>query len=151
MNEERVERREPEREGVIFLICKDGKVLLEDRNLPTKAYSGYRIIPGGKVEKQKDISHEEALKREAWEECGIEVVEMIHLDTFLHVTISNHLYNTSAYLITKFNGEVRNVEGKSEHIWVDFDEAIKSMLFADSRYVVLLAKQHLNGKELSKD
>lgn len=71
---------------------------------------------------------------------------MVHLDTFLHMTISNHLYHTSAYLITKFNGEVRNVEGKSEHIWVDLDEAARTILFADSRYVVSLAKQHLAGK-----
>lgn len=146
MNQERRDRREPDKEGVIFLIYKDGKVLLEDRNLPTKAYSGYRIIPGGKVEKGKDGGHEDALKREVREECGIEVVEMVLLDTFYHVTISNNLYNTSAYLITQFDGEVKNVEGKSEHVWVDLDEAAKSLLFADSRYIILLAEHFLNEK-----
>ena len=146
MQEERGERREPEREGVIFLIYKDGKVLLEDRKLPNKSYYGYRIIPGGKVEKGIDKSHEEALRREVREECGIEVVEMIHLDDFFQMTITNHLYNTSAYLITKFNGEVENLEKKSEHVWVELNKAIESLPFVDSRYLVSLAKQYLAGK-----
>lgn len=138
------ERREPEKEGVIFLIYQNGKVLLEDRKTPNKAYFGYKIIPGGKVEIDKDLNHEKAAEREALEECGIVVKKMIHLDTFLHMTISNHLYHTSAYLITEFEGEVVNKEGKSDHVWVEIDEAEKSLEFVDSRYIILLAKKYLN-------
>lgn len=134
--------RKFERKGVIFLIYKDGKVLLEHRTTPDKAYFGYEIIPGGKVE-QTDISAVKAAEREAFEECGIVVKKMAHLDTFLHVTISNHLYQTAAFLITEFEGELKNNEGKSEHIWVDINETSKHLQFADSRYVIRLALNFL--------
>jgi 8-oxo-dGTP pyrophosphatase MutT (NUDIX family) len=146
MNNEIGEQRKPEKEGVIFLIYKNGKVLLEDRKRPDKPYFGYKIIPGGKVEKETDCGFDDAAEREALEECGIKVTKMVHLDTFLHMTISNHLYNTATYLITEFEGEVINPEDKSDHIWVDLDEASKLLEFSDSRYVVLLAKQYLAGQ-----
>src|SRR3989339_1186885 len=92
------EIRKPEKLGVIFLIFKDGKILIEDRKHPEKAYFGYKIVPGGKVE--DDESFNTAVKRELLEECGIRPKGMINLDTFLHMTISNHLYYTAAYLIT---------------------------------------------------
>ena len=148
MNEERGERREPEREGVIFLIYKDGKVLLEERTIPGKAYSGYTIIPGGKFEVGVDHNHDDAVNREICEECGnIEITKIILLDRYLQTTITNHLYKVSAYLIAGFEGEISNPEGKSNHIWVDLNEAANSLLFADSRYIILLAKQYLSGKE----
>src|SRR5688572_28863936 len=133
MSNEFGERRDPERKGVIFLIYQDGKVLLEDRTTPEKAYFGYEIIPGGKVESGTDINFEQAAKREVFEECGIVVKGMVQLDTFLHVTISNHLYETTAFLITEFEGEPNNVEGKSKHLWVDINEANQHLLFGDSK------------------
>ena len=57
MSVEVKEQRLPEREGVYFLIYKSGKVLLEERKTPEKAYYGYTIIPGGKVEKSTNESH----------------------------------------------------------------------------------------------
>lgn len=137
------EVRVPEREGVIFLIYKDGKVLIENRVHPNKVYYGYPIIPGGKVKKDEGEPYYIAAQREAEEECGIVVRKMVHLDTFLHVTMSNHLYRTAAYLITDYEGEVKNVEGVSEQIWVDIEKVDETLPFADSKYVVKLARDYL--------
>lgn len=136
------EKIEPEKEGVIFLLFRNGKVLLEDRKHPQKPYFGYVIVPGGKVEKE-DTSHEKAAEREVLEECGIKVKKMICLDTFLHITISNHLYRTTAYLITDFDGEVTNKEGKADHVWAKIEDAYQIMQFSDSRYVLKLAEEKL--------
>jgi len=143
-------QRQIEREGVIFLIFKDGRVLVEERKTPDKPYFGYKIIPGGKRE-QFDRSFYDAALREASEECGIKPTKMIYLDTFLHITASNHLYNTSAYLITSFEGEISNNEGKSDHHWLTFEEAYEKMPFVESRYVLRLAQQVLNGEGLRTD
>ena len=151
MSSEMREKRLPEKDGVFFLIYKDGKVLLEERLLRDKAYYGYTIIPSGKMDKSKDADHLDAVKREVEEECGIKPTELIRLDTFLDITITNHFYNTSAYLITDFGGEVRNVEGKSEQVWVDIKDARAYLPFGDMRYVVLLAQLYLSGKGQSED
>jgi 8-oxo-dGTP pyrophosphatase MutT (NUDIX family) len=146
MSLEMREKRLPEKDGVFFLIYKDGKVLLEERLLQDKAYYGYTIIPSGKMDKLKDADHLDAARREIEEECGIKPIDLIQLDTFYDVTITNHFYNTSAFLITNFEGEVRNVEGKSRQMWVDIKYAQTHLLFADMRYIILLAQLYLNGK-----
>src|SRR5687768_9681257 len=99
MLHEQGEKREAEKQGAIFLIYKEGKVLLEDRIDPTKVYFGYRLIPGGKFDANRDFTREDTAKNEAKEECGIQITTMVHLDTFLHMTVSNHLYLTSAFLV----------------------------------------------------
>jgi len=149
MFEERREKRLPEKEGVLFLIYKEGKVLLEERLREDKAYYGYTIIPGGKVEKISGESHLEAAKREISEECGICATDITRLDTFYNITISNNFYNTSAYLVTDYQGDIRNVEGKSRHLWVDINEAPNIVSFANDRYIILMAKLYLNETKLS--
>lgn len=143
---ERKEKRSVEKEGVFFLIYNNGKVLLEERKRPDKPYFGYITIPGGGVD-GKDLNHFEAAKREAKEECGIEAKEIILLDNFLQMSISNHLYNVSAFLISSYGGEVTNPEGKSNHIWATFDEALKMVSFVETRYILLKAKIYLTGKD----
>ena len=143
------ERREPEKEGVIFVIFRDGKVLLENRTTLNKVYYGYTIIPGGKVEFGE--SHDEAAEREILEECGVRSTKITLLGSFLHVTISNNLYHTSAYLITEFEGEFANNENKAEHLWGDFEEAESLLQFAESKYVLQLAKNALIDQGLLKD
>lgn len=146
MEREGVEKRKPEKKSVIFVIHKDGKILLEDRTCPGRTYYGYRIIPGGKFEAEKDADYEDAVRREVLEECGIDILEMVRLDKFLSVSVSNHLYEIEAYLITKYEGEVLNTENKSEHVWVDLDNAENELLFVDMKYVILLARQYVNER-----
>lgn len=145
MSAEFGEKRLPDRQGVIFLLYKDGKVLLEERISPDKAYFGYTIIPGGKFEKGIDVTHEDALKREVLEECGVTVSDFVLLDRYLQTTITNHLYDVSAFLVTRYDGEVTNPEGKARHLWVDINKADKHLLFADSRYILSMAKDMLSS------
>jgi 8-oxo-dGTP pyrophosphatase MutT (NUDIX family) len=148
MTSEFRERLMPDKEGVFFLVYNNGQVLLEERLQPEKAYYGYTIIPGGKVETDKGEDHLVAVKREIEEECGVTATNIFKLDDFLNITLSNNFYHTSAYLITEYDGEVRNVEGKSRHVWVDIDKASELLPFVDSRYLILLARLHLNGIKL---
>jgi 8-oxo-dGTP pyrophosphatase MutT (NUDIX family) len=148
MSSEIKEKLMPDKEGVFFLVYNNGQVLLEERLQPEKAYYGYIIIPGGKVEVGNGEDHTAAVKREVREECGVIATNITKLDNFLNMSLSKNFYNTSAYLITEYDGEVRNVEGKSRHIWVDIDKASEVLSFADSRYLILLTKLHLSGIKL---
>lgn len=147
MSTEIGEKRVPDRQGVIFLIYNNGKVLLEERISTNKAYYGYTIIPGGKFEQGVDLSHEDALKREVLEECGVTINDFVLLDRYLQTTITNHLYDVSAFLVTNYNGEITNPEGKARHLWVDIAEADKYLLFADSRYILSMAKSILSNRQ----
>lgn len=144
MTAEMGEKRLPEKEGVYFLVYKEGKILIEERITSGKAYYGYNIVPGGKVNFVDGESHEQGAKREIKEELGVEATKLVCLDRFLNTSISNHLYDISVYLILDFKGEVTNVENKSIHRWVDIEKANEFLPFGDSRYVVLLAREYLS-------
>lgn len=139
----------PDRIGVIFLIYNDGKVLLEKRTTLGKGYYGYTIIPGGKVETGETF--DQAARREIWEECGIDVVEMYPLDRFLHFTPSKHLYDTTAFIVMDYNNDPINIEGKSDHVWVDINKALELLIFGDSRDVIRAAKEFLISRGRLKD
>lgn len=138
----------PDKEGVYFIVYNNGQVLLEERLQPEKAYYGYTIIPGGRVESENEENHLTAVKREVKEECGVIPTNIIKLDDFFTITLSKHFFHTSAYLITEYDGGVRNVEGKSRHVWVDIDKASELLPFVDSKYSILLARLYLNGTKL---
>lgn len=101
--------------------------------------------------KKKDLSYEEAAKREVEEECGVKVMKIVPLDRFLMVTTSNTLYKMSAFMVVDFEGDVLNKEGKSKHIWLSYEQAREVLCFADIRYVLLLAKEYLAKEGLLKD
>ncbi len=143
MTERIGEKRLPEREGVIFVIYNKGKYLLEERLNPESTYFGYVIVPGGSVENDKDQDSLQAAMREIFEECGIVPRKVTVLDTFLHTIISGKLLKSTAVLVTDYDGEITNMEGKSNHIQVDYDTALELMPFAESRYCLMLAKQAL--------
>jgi len=152
MSVEYKEKISPEIEGVIFLVCKEGNVLLEERIDPNKAYFGLKIIPGGHVDYLMDKNHEDARDREVFEECGVVVKGSVLLDTFYNVTAAKKLCFTSAYLVTDYEGEVQDKEPeKSKHIWVRIQEAKKLLPFVESRYILDLATKKLTEKGLLKD
>lgn len=142
--ESKPERNELTKEGVFFLVFKDGKGLFEKRIDPSKAYYGYTIIPGGKIEKDKDKNNQDAMVREVGEELGIKPTKFVLLDTFQDISITGHHYRTAAWLITEYQGEITtNEPDKAEHVWMGLDEALSLIPFADSRYVIRLAKSEL--------
>lgn len=67
---------------IAFMLIKDNQVLAEKRK-PTKlVVPGAVALPGGHIEAGEQP--EEALRREAHEELGIVLLEMVYVCTLLH-------------------------------------------------------------------
>lgn len=132
--------------GVSFLLFRDGKVLLERKKYPGKPYNGNIIVPGGHVEPGETF--EEALVREIYEECGVVPREYLLLDTFDSVSPAGNYFHIQAYLVTCFDGEIKNMEGpsKTEHLLVDIDKANDYIKLLSSRYPVFLTQLRLSEK-----
>lgn len=93
------------KEAVIFLLYKEGKFLLEERVNPEKTYFGYTKVPGGKIEEGE--VRKDALAREIKEELGIKAQDIVLLDSFENVTTFATHYLVHAYLVTRYEGEVK--------------------------------------------
>lgn len=82
---ERGEIKKPgDAEGVIFLLYKNGKFLVEEVTRKGSGFYGHVRIPGGAIEKGE--TPKEAMKREVKEELDIDAKSFIFLDTFEDVT-----------------------------------------------------------------
>lgn len=150
MLQERRERKTPDRQAVIFLVYKEGKILLEERIKPGSGYYGYTIIPGGGVEDGE--SPKEAAKREIKEELGVIPVSIIHLDRFEDVTLSNAHILFDAYLIDEYRGDPVNKEPeKSNHVWVPIEDAFEYLPLVSSRHIIDRAINFLNEAKLKED
>lgn len=146
MPRERLSRKEkiPPQEGVIFLLFRDGLVLMERRSLDDPRYPGQLLVPGGKSE--NDETPRETIKREIEEELGLDgVFRARFLGSYAFTDSTGQKYLPIAYLITDFKGEIINREpAKSTHVWLSIDEAWRQAEQASTRYVLLLAKMKLN-------
>lgn len=138
---ERGEIKKPgETEGVIFLLYKDGKFLVEEVTRVESGFYRHLRIPGGKIEQGE--SPEEAMKREVEEELGVSPKSFIELDAFEDVTLSGNYYVFHAFLVLDYDGEVKNREPeKSNLYWLPVDEAWDSLKLASSRYVLCLSEK----------
>ncbi len=138
---ERGEIKKPgETEGVIFLLYKDGKFLVEEVTRARSGLYGHVIIPGGKIKQGE--TPEDAMKREIKEELDVSVKSFIHIDTFEDVTLSGNYYVFHAFLVLDYEGEVTNQEpGKSNLQWLPIHEAWNSLKLASSRYVLCLSEK----------
>lgn len=54
---------------VAFILMKEGKILVEKRRMDKETDPGKVVIPGGHIEAGE--THEDALKRELFEELGV--------------------------------------------------------------------------------
>ena len=94
------------REAVIFILYKDGKILIEKR--PTKSGGVENYIPNGGVEESDKGQSEDykivAMKREAREELNdLEILDYEYLAVYEVSEIKIRFY---AYLVTGWDGEV---------------------------------------------
>jgi len=133
-------KRPTETEGVIFLLYKGGRVLVEGRLKKGSGFYGHTVIPGGEIEKGE--TPENAMKREIKEELDVVVKDFEELDTFESVTLNFGYHVFHAYLVTRFDGEIKNMEPEKSHFhWVSVPEAWDILKLASSRYVLCLAEK----------
>ena len=148
-DQERRESKRWEHEGVMFLIYRNGRFLLEERIRPDSAHLGYTIIPGGTVEEGE--SHEQAFIRELEEEYGIKPVSYHSLGTFENVSLGGKHFLITAYLILNFEGELTNREPEKCRLrWVSLEKAESTLPLVSSKFVLLKGRQVLNEQEPSR-
>lgn len=69
-------------ECVLFILLRDGEMLLEKRKLTKEGDPGLIVISGGHCEKGKSV--EQALLRELYEELSIKPVNYHYICTLFH-------------------------------------------------------------------
>jgi 8-oxo-dGTP diphosphatase len=105
--------------AVAGLLMRDGKLLVAERP-DGRPYSGFWEFPGGKVEGGETA--DEAIKRELFEELGIENVEaeswFEHLHAYPDKTVLLELWR-----VTAFTGEPHGKEGQQLR-WATYEEIL---------------------------
>lgn len=143
MTPEKVEKMQSQGEAVVFLVYKDGDVYLMERLKEGSGYFGYTIIPGGKIE-SFDLNPESAVVREVAEEMGIKLIHMVHLDSYLDMSLSGNFRKNHAFLVDEFEGEVTSIEPEKERlVCVPITCAKDKMELAAGRYLIELARKYL--------
>ena len=120
--------------GVCTIIIKDNKILLGKRHDdPEKADSelhgeGTWTIPGGKLDFKEDIT--EAAKREAKEECDIDIHDIGLVSLTNDIRGEKH-FVTIGFVAKEFSGEPRVMEPDeiTEWRWFDVNNLPSPMFF----------------------
>lgn len=120
---------------VAVIIDTDDRVLLTQRNVPP--FQGEWVMPGGKIDLGEPIVA--ALKREVWEEVGIEVEVGNLIDVFEHVTPGedNYHFIIIYYRCTPLYCDVNhNKEEVAEARWVERDDIPNYKMPAGARFIL---------------
>jgi 8-oxo-dGTP diphosphatase len=104
------------------IIIKDGKLLLLRRSKGEKFLSGYWTIVGGKFE-EKDLTLEEAVKREVKEETNLDitVIKPIDVGSYWRTDKPGLREVEIAYLCvpSMVNNIILNPQEHDSFVWVD--------------------------------
>ncbi len=118
----------------VAVIWNDQRQILIDRRLPKGVMGGLWEFPGGKIEPSETI--EECIKREIYEELGINIdvgehlITIDHVYTHLHVTLIVH--------------HCRHISGVPEPLecdevrWVNLDE-LEQFSFPEANIQIIAA------------
>ncbi|QXE93123.1 NUDIX domain-containing protein [Geomonas subterranea] len=120
---------------VAVIIDSDGRVLLTKRNIPP--FQGEWVMPGGKIDLGEPIVA--ALKREVWEEVGLEVEVGELIDVFEHVTPGEAHYHFIIiyYRCTPLYCDVKhNQDEVAEARWVEPGELPDFKIPAGARFIL---------------
>lgn len=130
--------RYPERKkSVVFLLYKDGKVLLETKVPPEYSfhdpYAGLTIVPGGKIEQRDRRENKEFLNaaiREIREEFDVEAGLFVKiLETDNNINPKGVPYHTVVYLVLDWDGEPKldTEVYKARKFWIPIEEALNKI------------------------
>ena len=120
---------------VAVIIDTDDRVLLTKRNVPP--FQGEWVMPGGKIDLGEPIVA--ALKREVWEEVGLEVEVGELIDIFEHVTPGedNYHFIIIYYRCTPLYCDVKhNRDEVAEARWVACDELSEYKIPAGAQFIL---------------
>ena len=120
---------------VAVIVDGDGQVLLTKRSIPP--FQGEWVMPGGKIDLGEPIV--EALRREVWEEVGLEVEVGRLIDVFEHVTpgCDNYHFIIIYYLCTPLYCDVNhNRDEVAEARWVRGDDLAHYKMPAGARFIL---------------
>jgi len=102
---------------VAGILQRENRILIAQRP-PGKPYSGFWEFPGGKIEQNESGEH--ALRRELYEELGIEVSNAKLL--FHHeYTYPDKMVHLQVWYVLHFSGEPHSKENQALN-WVTFAE-----------------------------
>jgi len=120
---------------VAVIVDQDQQVLLTKRCVPP--FQGEWVMPGGKIDLGEPIVA--ALKREVWEEVGLEVEVGRLIDVFEHVTpgADNYHFIIIYYLCTPLYCDVNhNRDEVSEARWVKGEDLGQYKIPAGARFIL---------------
>ena len=117
--------------AVAGILKRDDKVLVGERPLG-KPYSGYWEFPGGKIESGE--SGEEALKRELFEELGVEIQKARCLLSHQHAYPDKTVF-LEVWEVVDFIGEPQNIEHKTLR-WVTLSE-MRQLRLLEGNWAIL--------------
>ena len=122
--------------AVIGVVFNEKKQILVSKRLEGKAYEGYWELPGGKIELGEQPS--QTLKREFFEEVGINIIEADFLKT-IHYQYPEFVVILEVFKVNSFTGNIYSKEGQ-ELAWLDPNDVseISPLLPASNQILELL-------------
>lgn len=120
---------------VAVIVDDEDRVLLTKRNIPP--FQGEWVMPGGKIDLGEPIVA--ALKREVWEEVGLEVEVGGLIDIFEHVTpgADNYHFIIIYYLCTPLYCDVNHNHAEvAEACWVHQDDLAGYKMPDGARFIL---------------
>lgn len=105
------------RQAVVFMLVRDGKLLVEKRRKDKKHLPGVVVIPGGSIEEGE--TPEQAVKREVEEELGVTPTAMAYLCTLRQRKESDVLLHF--YTVNAWTGNI-SVKEAVDVSWIGLDE-----------------------------
>lgn len=134
----------PENHWVIHALYRDGKLQLEKRTEPGASMFGYVIVPGGSIKVGE--TQEEAMLREAGEEYGVIPLVYKKLGIVYNRSSSGSLDFRHIYIVTEWEGELKNLENRNEHIEATLEEARELCKHPISQQTLNLIEKELSGQ-----
>jgi len=116
---------------VIGIILKGSKFLVEHRSLDEEVDPDIVCLPGGHVKPNE--SKEQALKREMYEELGIEVEGLKLVCRSFYVASNGERQNAYCFLVTSYQGDP--VSKSAEEIF--WEDNIENLSLEVDREIIL--------------
>lgn len=111
---------------IAFMIIQNNHILAEKRKLTKRVCPGATAIPGGHVETDETV--EIALKREVYEELGIQIKTYKFVCTLLHRSAEFRKLNY--FVVETWQGAFQNNEAEAL-VWIPLDTLDKLDLKVD--------------------